>query len=369
MSITRVNQQKIEVYVSMIDDLLQILDRLENCGTGTDVSGSSVPIPVIGKIGISDLNIEIGMEYFLYINLFGPPKEGVFDPSLLNKARRQLCIDSGETTDNWPCNRCATPVCNSCGLCSAGCCNFCKCKRPTGATGATGATGSIFKSLCGKHGCVCPGCATGPSGATGPCSICNDTIYPLGWTGSTQWTLLSDISGETGACSHGATGAHSHNTSGTHSHTNDIDTSAHGPCCRSCGPRQPSGCGRCSCHSRISVASYVMALPVYVDPNGNTVIMQGGNGFAMDSYTYASTGFGGGGGIISGGGSGGGGIISGGGGGTTNGGSGGGTTTGGVISGPGGSGGGTVAGATGASGRIIDTDVIRNFGNLGIPLN
>jgi hypothetical protein len=351
MSITRVNQQKIEVYVSMIDDLLQILDRLENCGNGADVSGAGISIPVIGKIGISDLNIEIGMEYFLYINLFGPPKEGIFDPSLLNKARRQLCIDSGETTDNWPCNRCATPVCNTCGLCSASCCKFCKCKSTScaGATGTTGVMGATFKSLCGKYGCVCPGCATGPSGATGPCSICNDTIYPLGWTGSTQWTLLSDIPGTTGGCSTGATGAHSH--------TNDIDTSAHGPCCRTCGPRQPSGCGRCSCHSRISVASYVMALPVYVDPNGNTVILQGGDGYPMDSYTYATTGFGGGGGMISGGS-------------TTNGGSSSGTTNGnGVISGSGGSGSGTVAGATGASGRIVDTDVIRNFGNLGIPLN
>ena len=249
----------------MIDDLLQILDRLENCGSGTstDASGAKQGI-VLGKIGFSDMNVEIGMEYFLYINLFGPPKEGIFDPPLLNKARRQLCIDSGQTTDSWPCNRCATPVCNTCGLCSAACCNFCKCN--SSCTGATGA-----QLLCGKHGCICPGCTVGPSGATGPCSICNDTIYPLGWTGSTQWTLLSDISGTTGSCSHGATGA----TGSTEA--SSIDTSAHGPCCRTCGPRYPSNCGRCTCHTRISVASYVMALPVYVDPNGNTVIMQGGN--------------------------------------------------------------------------------------------
>lgn len=328
----------------MIDDLLQILDRLENCGSGTstDVSGTKQGI-VLGKIGFADMNVEIGMEYFLYINLFGPPKEGIFDPGLLNKARRQLCIDSGQTTDNWPCNRCATPVCNTCGLCSAACCNFCECN--TSCAGATGAVS--MHSLCGKYGCICPGCTTDPSGATGPCSICNDTIYPLGWTGSTQWTLLSDISGSTDSCSsHGATGTHVH----------DIDTSAHGPCCRTCGPRKPSGCGRCSCHTRISVASYVMALPVYVDPNGNTVILQGGNGFPMDSYTYATTGFGGGGsGMISGGS-------------TTNGGSSG-TTTGDIISGPGGSGSGMVPGITGASGRIVDTDIIRNNSNLGIPLN
>ena len=329
MSITRVNQQKIEVYVSMIDDLLQILDRLENCGSGTstDASGAKQGI-VLGKIGFSDMNVEIGMEYFLYINLFGPPKEGIFDPPLLNKARRQLCIDSGQTTDSWPCNRCATPVCNTCGLCSAACCNFCKCN--SSCTGATGATGAQL--LCGKHGCICPGCTVGPSGATGPCSICNDTIYPLGWTGSTQWTLLSDISGTTGSCSHGATGA----TGSTEA--SSIDTSAHGPCCRTCGPRYPSNCGRCTCHTRISVASYVMALPVYVDPNGNTVIMQGGDGYPMDSYTYASTGMRNTTNNITNN--------------TTN-------TT---------SSNGTVRGVTGASGREIDADVLRNLGRFGGPI-
>ncbi len=307
MSITRVNQQKIETYVSMIDDLLQILDRLENCGSGTD-NQHITQAPVIGKIGFSDMKVEIGMEYFLYINLFGPPQEGIFDPALLNKARRQMCIDSGENTDNWPCNRCNSHVCNSCGLCPAPGCNFCKCNA--GATGATGTIASYGTSLCGRYGCVCSGCAVGPSGATGSCSICNDTIYPLGWTGSTQWSLL------------GATG-----TTGC----NDTDTSAHGPCCRSCGPRYPSSCGRCYCHSRISVASYVMALPVYVDPNGNTVIMQGGDGFPMDSYTYATTGMGTG------------------------------TGTGTSTS--------TGTGATGASGRIVDIYYLGLNGNLGVPLN
>lgn len=326
MSITRVNQQKIQNYVLMIDDLLQILDRLENCGSGAtsdeQTAGGGV---IIGKIGIADLTVEIGMEYFLYINLFGPPKEGIFDAALLNKARRQMCIDSGESTDNWPCNRCAAPVCNTCGLCSSSSCNFCTCN--TVATGCTGATGSTtMQSLCGKHGCICPGCAVGPTGATGPCSICNDTIYPLGWTGSTKWSLITDISGgATGSCSHGSTGS----TGATGA--NVIDTSAHGPCCRSCGPRAPTTCGHCTCHTRISVASYVMALPVYVDPNGNTVILQGGDGYPMDSYTYASTGgFG-----VSAGAK---------------------TTTGGTTTG-------------GVSGRIVDTDVIGSNGNLGVPLN
>lgn len=339
MSITRVNQQKIETYVSMIDDLLQILDRLENCGSGTDNQHIN-QAPVIGKIGFSDMKVEIGMEYFLYINLFGPPKEGIFDPALLNKARRQMCIDSGENTEDWPCNRCNGHVCNSCGLCPASGCNFCKCnagcKGQTsvshsstvcgGGTGATGGTiASYGTSLCGKHGCICSGCTSGATGATG-CSICNDPIYPLGWTGSTQWSLL------------GATG-----TTGC----NDTDTSAQGPCCRSCGPLQPSGCGRCYCHSRISVASYVMALPVYVDPNGNTVIMQGGNNFIS----------GGGGGFISGG------InnttINN----TTN------NTTINNTSSAAGSNFGSAAGVTGASGREIDSDTLGILAKLGVPLN
>ena len=78
----------------------------------------------------------------------------------------------------------------------------------------------------------------------------------------------------------------------------------------------------------------------------------------MDSYTYASTGFGGGGGMISGGG---GNFISGGINNTTIN-----NTNNAAVSNFSSA---AVPVVTGASGREMDSDILGNLANLGIPLN
>ena len=60
MSTTRLNQQKVDFYVGMIDDLLALIGSLENCGSGPKKIESN---PVVAKVTMS-ANATIGMEYF-----------------------------------------------------------------------------------------------------------------------------------------------------------------------------------------------------------------------------------------------------------------------------------------------------------------
>lgn len=159
MSVTRLNQQRVDFYVGLLDDLLDIVDRLENCGTvksGIDPSGA-----VIAKVEMDGFRVEIGMEYFIYINTYGIPPDGVFDETLLERIRNGLPVPPTSV-----CGGCHKMVC---------CCKPVACD-PT------------------------PHCPTDPSGSTADPSGCN---------GDCHSDSSSDCSSDNEDCGGGGCGGHS----------------------------------------------------------------------------------------------------------------------------------------------------------------
>jgi len=131
MSVTRLNQQRVDFYVGLLDDLLDIVDRLENCGSKPEREPEGA---VIAKVEMDGFRVEIGMEYFIYINTYGIPLDGVFDEVLLERIRNGLPVPP-------------TSVCGGCHKMTC-CCKPVVCD-PT------------------------PNCPTDPSGCTADPSGCN----------------------------------------------------------------------------------------------------------------------------------------------------------------------------------------------------
>ncbi len=201
MSVTRLNQQRVDFYVGVLDDLLDIIDRIENCSNNNVIRDTS--IPVVAKVEMTGFNVQIGMEYFIYINTYGIPLDGVFDETLLQKIRdglpipssslcggcqKTVCVckpvtscptetdtsgcpvqddsdsDSDCHTESHACNSCHYVVC----CCNSGCGNC-------GATGTSG-TGSGTGSGSGSGSGSDSGSGTGTGTTTnGTTRIDNDT--------------------------------------------------------------------------------------------------------------------------------------------------------------------------------------------------
>lgn len=149
MSVTRLNQQRVDFYVGLLDDLLDIVDRLENCGPGKPVREPEGA--VIAKVEMSGFQVQIGMEYFIYINTYGIPLDGVFDEEILQRIRDGMPIPP-------------TAVCGGCHKITC-CCKpvtcdptpTCPTEDPSGST--TDASGcdsdSDSDSDCGNTCCTC----------------------------------------------------------------------------------------------------------------------------------------------------------------------------------------------------------------------
>ncbi len=113
MSVTRLNQQRVDFYVGVLDDLLDIVERLENCGEKKTVTRDGA---VIAKVEMSGFNVQIGMEYFIYINTYGIPADGVFEEEVLERIRNNMPLPP-----HSGCGGCRKIICCCSSSCNTGC--------------------------------------------------------------------------------------------------------------------------------------------------------------------------------------------------------------------------------------------------------
>ncbi len=175
MSVTRLNQQRLDFYVGVLDDLLQIVDKLENCGGPPRQTND---IPVIAKIEATGFNVEIGMEYFIYINMYGVPLDGVFDETILQKIRDGLPLPP--TTGCGKCHKvvccCAATSCNTDTSCSTIDPSGCESHNDSGCGGVCCTCHQVVCCCSTSCGTGCDGTGTDGTGTdgTGTDGIAND---------------------------------------------------------------------------------------------------------------------------------------------------------------------------------------------------
>ena len=76
-----------DFYLRLVDDLIQLLyNRQEE----TNPQGVTDAAPVIARYDIQKEHVQVKMEYFIYINQYGVPPDGVFVDDLLQKIRNGL---------------------------------------------------------------------------------------------------------------------------------------------------------------------------------------------------------------------------------------------------------------------------------------
>ncbi len=157
MSVTRLNQQRVDFYVGLLDDLLDIVERLETCGGGVIKKSEGA---VVAKVEMSGFKVEIGMEYFIYINTYGIPADGVFEEAVLERIRNNMPLppQSG-------CGGCRKIIC----CCSATCAPAPSCPSEPPEEDASGCNSACH--TCHLIVCCCN------SGCGGGCTDCsgNDT--------------------------------------------------------------------------------------------------------------------------------------------------------------------------------------------------
>lgn len=84
-----INHHRKRHYVDIIEGILSLVLQYEDCiKTGHRSSAA----PVLLTHDVSGQNIEIQMEYFIYINTYGLPETGMFDEVILGRIRSQLIV-------------------------------------------------------------------------------------------------------------------------------------------------------------------------------------------------------------------------------------------------------------------------------------
>lgn len=162
MSVTRLNQQRVDFYAGLLDDLLDIVERLETCG---EKKVSTREGAVIAKVEMSGFNVQIGMEYFIYINTYGIPEDGVFEEEVLERIRNNMPLPQQSG-----CGGCRKILC----CCSSTCAPAPSCPPPPCPTEPHAEDPSGCQSAC--HTCYRVVCCCS-SGCGGGCTDCsgNDT--------------------------------------------------------------------------------------------------------------------------------------------------------------------------------------------------
>ena len=82
------NQARKRALVDTIEGVISLILRYEECQAQTNLSDPT--IPVLLKHDVSGQNVDVQMEYFIYINTYGVPIDGEFDPALLERIRQGL---------------------------------------------------------------------------------------------------------------------------------------------------------------------------------------------------------------------------------------------------------------------------------------
>jgi hypothetical protein len=82
------NQARKRALVDTIEGVISLILRYEECKSQTNLSDPT--IPVLLKHDVSGQHVDVQMEYFIYINTYGVPVDGEFDPALLERIRQGL---------------------------------------------------------------------------------------------------------------------------------------------------------------------------------------------------------------------------------------------------------------------------------------
>ncbi len=157
MSVTRLNQQRVDFYVGVLDDILQLVERIENCGNNRVIRDTA--IPVVAKVEMTGFNVQIGMEYFIYINTYGIPPDGVFDETLLQRIRDGLPMPPTSV-----CGGCKKVVC---------CCKPVVCETPTDVSGCSGTNDP---SGCSSGDCHSDSDSDSECGSSSACHTCHYVV-------------------------------------------------------------------------------------------------------------------------------------------------------------------------------------------------
>jgi hypothetical protein len=159
MSVTRLNQQRVDFYVGLLDDLLDIVERLETCG---EKKVSTREGAVIAKVEMSGFSVQIGMEYFIYINTYGIPEDGVFEEEVLERIRNNMPLPR-----HSGCGGCRKIVC-----CCSSTCAPPPCAPPAeDPSGCQSACHSCYRVVC----CCSSGCGGGCTDCSGNDTTTEDT--------------------------------------------------------------------------------------------------------------------------------------------------------------------------------------------------
>jgi len=76
-----------DFYLRLVDDLIQLLYNREEEKKPQGVTDAA---PVIARYDIQKEHVQVKMEYFIYINQYGVPSDGIFLDDLLQKIRNGL---------------------------------------------------------------------------------------------------------------------------------------------------------------------------------------------------------------------------------------------------------------------------------------
>ncbi len=82
------NQARKRALVDTIEGVISLILRYEECQAQSAFSDQS--IPVLLKHDVSGQNVDVQMEYFIYINTYGVPIDGEFDPILFERIKQGL---------------------------------------------------------------------------------------------------------------------------------------------------------------------------------------------------------------------------------------------------------------------------------------
>jgi hypothetical protein len=87
--ITVETKKSYNFYIDVIDNLLQLVkirkQEEENMANGVTDSA-----PVIARYNIEKEHVQVKMEYFIYINQYGVPSDGIFIDEYLERIRQGL---------------------------------------------------------------------------------------------------------------------------------------------------------------------------------------------------------------------------------------------------------------------------------------
>ena len=87
--ITVQTKKSYDFYLGLIDNLIELvkIKKQEQENNAGDMNDSA---PVIARYNIEKEHVQVKMEYFIYINQYGVPSDGIFIEEYLERIRQGL---------------------------------------------------------------------------------------------------------------------------------------------------------------------------------------------------------------------------------------------------------------------------------------